>query len=1608
MESKAPEDKSNKNQKENPKENPKEGAKEGAPKGNQGQKSSESKYLSDTLNALKNGDDMDIMTILIELSQHLLLSNDTIADNPTMIQIIEEVCKNLEKTYIPELITYTLQCINNILDINPTFTSTLKKINAIPKIIILMSAIEDLTFLEYIIKILEKISYENSFILLENNTFVSLLNYIDFLGENQRISVMKTCLNMGMISSSFQYFISYIQPALPVLSTLTRYNENDMQTTNLAILIFYNLIAHCKANSYIKQNPGVEKELMTYGLFENLSEIIQNYLLNPNNKKIGTDLIKRILKIFQMMCSISSVALDKLVEKNIIQLIVDLIKNEFEVSESDKKDVPSSGNDSSKIQVSFLTETLQLLISFFPSGDKKEKILSDKNQKEYHALCENIISPLVKNIMIKSACSTLNNVVKFLIIFSESARKDDIIKYMDPKALAQIISKLLDTKHLPYVDDIISLLKIIMEKVPEYYVVPFIREGVVEGLRNFKVEKKKEAKPKDSKDNKNAESEQKKTKNEEAPNGGSKKKEAKATNKKEEVISTNKKEETISTSKKEKAKDTNKKEEVISTSTDKKEETISTSKKEEVINTNKKEETTSKDNPSSKLSENRPKEEISMSILSNNSNNTVDIKEESVSENEEIEDEMNDNYKYNEEIMEEIFENDDELAEQNEPPSTNNETSLESSEKKFKEIIKQFQNTTKNIQSLLSGDPNQKKSSQFFMQNSLNDTRKIEAKLKELNSTYFTEEKINSLLSSLTLAQKSQINLKKKLIELKTALEAQTEKDKLKGTLKEITDILSDKTNEITLFELESSGILLSLCSFFEKNFIPLYNILSEDDMLTKTKINTAIQSNLIQVNEQIFSKVKTFISCFNGNKAKIENFISLLQYTITSMNCFTMLIEEGSTNNLYLLYNQISKDTKKFEIRVFYTEEIFLQSDLDAIDDSMKSKLNEYNNAFLQNKEIRILITSKTTFGDIMSILLSNTGVSFSTNQPFEVILVFRIEVPNKNKEKKEKEFVNIDLAWTQKDMTKELLKKFTSSEIGLSIGNAFSSFPIQFGVSYRKKEEKKEVKENKKEEENQNPHPLLEIKFDKASGDIEENNFEKIYHFNLMFNQNLYEIKRLMPSLFILSLLYYPIMKYEDLFEINKNLFTKKEKQNLFINPKVTLLIDRACRDGYSVSKAQIPSWCFNLSLDFNFLSKFNSRYLLFKVSFDPKRSLLNLQNYLKSTDNNFNSGEQAITVGKSMRLKISIKRDEVIDYAMKLPSDPITSKFIGYLEFEYENEVGIGIGPTLEFYSLVIDKLKNDSTLWYKTTDLSLYPRLSHNEDLALAKNKFVLLGFVVGRALYDDRLIDVPLSKIFWDVILEREVTLESLQVIDKDLGKTLIDLSELSRKKKELKPEDLSKADELILYNGQKLSSLDLYFTFPGTEIPLKEKGDETLLTMNNVEEYINLIYDKVFREGISYAIASFKSGFNLNFGVETMKIFTSEEIENNICGSLEVKWEKDVLSENIKAEHGVGKKSRVFGDLITFMCSLNKEEQRQFLLFVTGTPRLPVGGFKALRPKLTVVNRSCNEFENPDNFLPTVMTCQNYLKIPDYSSYEILREKLFLAMNEGNNEFHLS
>ena len=67
-----------------------------------------------------------------------------------------------------------------------------------------------------------------------------------------------------------------------------------------------------------------------------------------------------------------------------------------------------------------------------------------------------------------------------------------------------------------------------------------------------------------------------------------------------------------------------------------------------------------------------------------------------------------------------------------------------------------------------------------------------------------------------------------------------------------------------------------------------------------------------------------------------------------------------------------------------------------------------------------------------------------------------------------------------------------------------------------------------------------------------------------------------------------------------------------------------------------------------------------------------------------------------------------------------------------------------------------------------------------------------------------------------------------------------------------------------------------------------------------------------------------------------------------------------------------------------------------------------IPGFKGLNPPLTVVRKPHEAPLTADDYLPSVMTCVNYLKLPEYSSKKVMGEKLVVAMREGVGSFHLS
>ena len=1421
-------------------------------------KTNSDSFLLKSLEKLKSGDDMDIMSELISLCEYLSLSDGVLGTNPNLGKLLEEICKNLDKTYLPELVIYSLQCMNYILDLNPRLASILRKNNIIVKLTNLINTIDDVTCLDSIVTAFEKISLNNAILLLENNVFYTLLNIIDFLGKSQRESVIKCCLNISYNVLNYKQYDVYIKPASNILSNLIQYREGitDAKILEKIIDIYFNIVNNLKANmkEEMAYSNQLESELIKYNYFENFYDILTRYFIE-RDKKLNPELIKKILINIQIVCGLSPLAVDKYLSINLLNILVEVINFEFSNNQI------NNNNSIDNTNSTFLTELFSVLISLFPSLKEEDsqmqkdiKILSKKNQKFYKFFCKEILKPLVNNIMSKSACGNLDNLIQLILVFIQTTDKDNIIANVDPKPISQIISKLLDTKYYVYLNDLGTLINILMEKTSNYYMNNFIREGIIENIKNY-------------------------------------------------------------------------------------------------------------------ISELNP---------------------EKIDFNDNESDENKDNPAGEKDLIKELF-------------------------TKFK---KGEANRIELLDNLLMLDEQtlNKKREEFISEQKILTQKKI----RQLYDKYFTQEKIDEFNKNV---QNSSNDVKQTLSSLDKDLSklckntGTDNNNKIIQNIKKIIELLTNPKNEITFFELESSKILISLCKFFEPSFISLYDKLDfqKDNELQKDIDLNEILPNPLEYNKNIFENMKLFYQSFENSKEKLLNFIKLLDYSITSMNCFTMVVDDAKNTNINFYYNQVSLMSKTFNVKVYYDEcgyKSFIVNNYYIKDNDFKAKCSEYNFAFKSVKEYKFLLNN--TFNELSSYLLSSINVPYINNENYEIDFDYFLNLNQNNIHEK----FNIEHNWGIYDIKKALVQKY-----GKEVGESFYGVPIYFSLNYKVKEKDSDNLNKNDKNDNLNVNGFKEsiinslgnevINLDGIEKDIYE--FDKIsfikdYHNLILFSKSLYEIKRLFPSLFLLSLINLSITKYPILFKIKDDFhITDKDLEEIFINSKVSLLIAKAAGDALSVSKSNLPSWCKNISLDCGFLSKFDSRKLIFKVSFDPKRSLINLQNYIKSVDPNYHS--ENITLEKSMRLKILVERNKIIEDGLKLIDNPITSRFNGYLEFEYMGEIGNGLGPTLEFYRLITEKLFSKKELWYKTTDNAIYPAIGLNNNKKAIK-LFKLLGYVIARSIYDDRLLDFPLSKVFWNLLLNRSVKFNDINLIDKDLYKFLEDILKLIIKKKEIIKKEKNITDEelenKVLYNGKKLNSSDIYFTFPGYDIDLKPNGKNILLCIKNMEEYVNLIYDFIFYKGINKITEAFKEGFNIVFNINDLKCFTSEELEEIILGSDKEKWEYDILLENLKPEHGYTKNSKIIKNLILYMTSLDKNEQKQFLIFTTGASRLPFGGFKALSPKLTVVKSAINGNENPDKFLPTVMTCQNYLKIPDYSSFEILKEKFNIAMNEGSNEFHLS
>lgn len=489
-------------------------------------------------------------------------------------------------------------------------------------------------------------------------------------------------------------------------------------------------------------------------------------------------------------------------------------------------------------------------------------------------------------------------------------------------------------------------------------------------------------------------------------------------------------------------------------------------------------------------------------------------------------------------------------------------------------------------------------------------------------------------------------------------------------------------------------------------------------------------------------------------------------------------------------------------------------------------------------------------------------------------------------------------------------------------------------------------------------------------------------------------------------------------------------------YVSSKLTAKATRQLQDPLIIMTGNLPSWLSEIGNAAPFLFPFDTRQLLFfATAFDRDRAMMRLQQDATSDSGTQDSERVAPRLDRRRRM---VSRVDLLKTAEKVMEELGSSKAL--LEIQYENEVGTGLGPTLEFYALVSKELqRSDLELWkgevlqatnqsdpenkvtYVHSPMGLFPTpLARNAKAAhvnKAKAKFKFLGKFMAKALMDSRMIDLPLSPVFykWLLCQEHSLTSADLHHIDSVMARSFQQLEAILHQKKHIyadeshTEESRQLALDSLTLDGTGIEDLDLYFVLPGTNnLELKKSGKDTQVTLHNLHEYLQLVIHWSLVEGVSRQFEVFREGFESIFPISTLQCFYPEELEQLFCGSQWGHWDVKMLMECCRPDHGYTHDSRAVRFLYQLMSSFDLQQQRDFLQFVTGSPRLPVGGFRSLTPPLTIVRKAFEANESPDDFLPSVMTCVNYLKLPDYTSLEIMRQKLTVAAKEGQLSFHLS
>lgn len=349
----------------------------------------------------------------------------------------------------------------------------------------------------------------------------------------------------------------------------------------------------------------------------------------------------------------------------------------------------------------------------------------------------------------------------------------------------------------------------------------------------------------------------------------------------------------------------------------------------------------------------------------------------------------------------------------------------------------------------------------------------------------------------------------------------------------------------------------------------------------------------------------------------------------------------------------------------------------------------------------------------------------------------------------------------------------------------------------------------------------------------------------------------------------------------------------------------------------------------------------------------------------------------------IKIQVSRQTLFEDSfhtiMRLPAYELRRRL--YIIFKGEEGLDYG-GVSREWFFLVSHEALNPMYCLFEYANKNNYSLQINPASYVNPEHLtyFKFIGRFIAMALYHGRFIYSGFTMPFYKRMLGKKLVMKDIESIDPEFYNSLVWTKE----------------------NNIDECGLELYFSVDFEVLgqvvhhELKKNGDSEKVTQENKEEYLTLMTNWRMTRGIEQQTQAFLDGFNEVVPIEWLKYFDERELELLLCGMQEIDiddWQKHTIYRHYT------RNSKPVVWFWQFVKQSDNEKRTRLLQFVTGTCRVPVGGFAELMGS-NGPQRFCIEKVGKESWLPRSHTCFNRLDLPPYKSYEQLVEKLTYAIEE--------